>query len=378
MAEPLPPAPPLEPLAAPETKKKRKERERDKPPWEQKPKIRIRGLVQPLLILADRPGTPNSEFTLNRARLEVRWTQGKIIEGRVEFELGTEGEKPGKGAFGLTPLRDAYIRVMPDRAFRVRAGQFKRPFNRLKLTSPRELKLVFRGISDWWIVQALQYGDFDVGAQVDGHLGKTPGFRYALGVFNGNGRNRQEVDLNGAKDFVGRVEVDPVDWLSVGLDGSYKLFDRHVFPDYPAHRGLMGGADFEVQTGGLYVLGAGMYGDNYFSLDHFQSMSLLLMGAYKIPLTSWWDLMLEPIAKGEILKIEQQIVKSHIWSATLGANLYVGRYLCLMFQDEAVWPMRNTPDLYAANFDRYWQEQNRFFVQASFATDGPQRIVTTQ
>jgi hypothetical protein len=362
----MPAPPPVEP--APKVKKKRKEREHARPPWEEKPKIRVRGLVQPLLVLADRPGTADSGFTLNRARLEVRWTQGKLIEGRVEFELGME-ETRGSSVIGWAPLRDAYIRVMPDRAFRVRAGQFKRPFNRLKLTSPRDLKVVFRGISDWWIVQALQYGDFDLGAQVDGRVGRGTEFRYALGVFNGNGRNQKELDLNGAKDFVGRVEVAPVSWLSLGLDGSYKLFDRHVFPDYPAHRGLMGGADFEIQTGGLYVLGAGMYGDNYFSLEHFQSMSLVLLGAYKIPLTSWWDLALEPVAKGELLKVEQQIKMSHIVSATLGANLHVGRYLVLMFQDEAVWPTRNTPDLYAAGFGRHWQKQNRFFVQASFTTN---------
>jgi hypothetical protein len=347
--------------------KKRKDREREKPPWEQKPRVRVRGLVQPLLILADRPGTPDSQFTLNRARLEVRWNQGKLIEGRVEFELGME-EKAGTGVFGWAPLRDAYVRLMPDRAFTFRMGQFKRPFNRLELTSPRELKLVFRGVSDWWIVEALEYGGFDLGAQVDGRVGKRPEVRYAIGVFDGNGRNQREIDLNGAKDFVGRIEVAPVRWLSLGLDASYQRFDRNVYPGYP-RQGLMGGADFELRTGGLYVLGAGMYGDNYLSVDHYTSSSWLLLGAYKIPLTPWWGLALEPVAKGEALKVDYQVIQSHILSATVGANLYVGKYVCLMFQDEAIWPTRNTPDLYRAGFGKHWQEQNRFFVQASFTTN---------
>jgi hypothetical protein len=323
--------------------------------------------VHALFTAADRIDTPTYAFSINRARVGLKWDQSKLIDGAVEFELSQE-EKPGTGFSGWAPLRDAFVRVSPDRALRIRAGQFKKPFGRLRLTSLRELKLVHRGITDYWITQALGYGDRDLGLQVEGRLGESPEFNYAVGVFNGNGENQKDTDLNGAKDFVGRVELAAVPWLSIGLDGSYKRFDLNTHPGYPTNHGIMGGADFAIDTAGLYVLGEGMYGQNYLSLDGYQSWSLLLLAAYKIPLTEWWGLALEPLVKGEVLKVEAQLKRSHFLSGTVGANLHIGQYFRLMVQDEAVWTSENSPDLNAANFGKHWLEQNRFFVQAAFQT----------
>jgi len=194
------------------------------------------------------------------------------------------------------------------------------------------------------------------------------GLGYAMGVFNGSGENQQDRDLDGAKDFVGRVEWAPLPWLSIGVDGSYKRFDPNTHANYPTRHGLMGGADFAVRADGLYVLGQGMYGDNYLSLDGYRSGSLLLMAAYKIPLTPWWRLALEPLVKGEVLKVEAQLKRSHFLSGTLGANLHVGKHFRLMVQDEAVWSSGNSPDLRRARFGKHWVDQNQLLVQAALQT----------
>jgi hypothetical protein len=367
-AAPFAAAPAWPPAAPPELgTTDERQKDEDRSPWDKRPKLSVHGLVHALFTAADRIDTPTYAFSINRARVALRWNQSRLIDGQLEFELAEE-EAAGSTISGWAPLRDAFVRVSPDRALRVRMGQFKKPFGRLRLASVRELQLVRRGIVDDWIVETLGYGDRDLGLQVEGRLGRTPEFGYALGVFNGSGLNQKDTDLNGAKDFVGRVEFAPVRWLSIGLDGSYKRFDLNTHPGYPTNHGVMGGADFAIQTAGLYVLGEGMYGDNYLSLYGYPSWSLLLMAAYKIPLTSWWGLALEPVVKGELLKVEAELVRSHFVSGTLGANLHIGKYLRLMFQDEAVWSTENSPDLHQQNFGKSWLEQNRFFLQAALQT----------
>ena len=187
---------------------------------------------------------------------------------------------------------------------------------------------------------------------------------YAAGIFNGTGRNRAEDDLNGSKDLVARVDADLTEWLNVGVDASHKRFDQDVHAAYP-NSAFMGGADFAVRAADLRVIGEAMYGQNTLSLDEGQSWSALLLASYEVPLTKTWNLAIEPLAKGEVVKIEHQLRKSQIWVGTAGANLHTAKYFRLMFQGELIRPTLGGEGEQADRILPDWPHENRLLVQAT-------------
>jgi hypothetical protein len=278
-----------------------------------------------------------------------------LLDAQVEGELADDDARETP----LSLLRDAYIRVKPLRELRLRMGQFKRPFSRMELRPRRRLRLIERGVSNDWIIRELGYGDRDIGFQLEGRFGRKMRLSYAAGVFNGSGRNRPENDPNGSKDWVGRIELRPGRWLSVGLNASFKTFDTGASPDYPSSA-LMGGGDFRIRFGGLRVLGEGLYGDNYLYVNPSNSWGALLLVSYKVPLAAKWRLALEPLAKGELLMIQHNLREGHVAMGTAGANLHVGRYFRLMVQGELIRHGQNMPEP--------WEEETRLLVQAAIAT----------
>ncbi|MFC1641616.1 porin [Myxococcota bacterium] len=333
---------------------KKKKRKKD---WKKQANISMGGLIRAGFVWQKQaPKTPSTEFLLRNARVELKWRQSKKLRGVVEAELSDREDSIAEWA----PLRDAYVRFRPIKELQVQVGQFKKPFGRLKQLTMRRLPLIERGVADSWIVTDLGYGDRDLGLELGGEFGgKDNNVQYAVGVFNGTGRNVPEDDLNGAKDLTARVEVNPTGWLSAGINGSLKRFDQSVRIDFPSS-GIMGGLDLAVKTQGLLLLAEGMFGQNYLSREEANSWSALLLASYKIPISPWWDLALEPLVKGEIMKAEDVIVDAHVWSATAGANLHIGPYFRWMVQGELTRTARNTPDL--------WQDNNRLFLIASLAT----------
>ncbi|MBN1611335.1 MAG: hypothetical protein JW940_32175 [Polyangiaceae bacterium] len=352
---------PAAPAALPaQGKKGKKDKKGKKPAWKKKPDVTVGGFVHALYVWQSGADLPNNEFRLRNARLHVDWSQGKLLEGQLSFDLGDDEQTVT--AFG--PLRDAYVEVKPLDALELRAGQFKRPFGRLESISLAKLRLIERGVANAWLVQELRYGDRDLGAQVSGHFGKLPRLNYAAGIFNGTGRNRSEDDLNGSKDLVARVDADLTKWLNVGFDASHKRFDRDVHPGYP-DSALVGGADFAIHVADLRVIGEAMYGDNYLSLDEGNSWSALLLASYEVPLTRKWGLALEPLVKGEVVKIEDQLEQSQIWVGTAGANLHIAKYYRLMLQGELIRPKLKGEGDQADRILPDWPRENRLLVQAA-------------
>jgi hypothetical protein len=356
---------------------KPKDDSKDEPAWKKKTKIRPRGHIHALFMLRDaqRDGqdVPSSEFSVRSARIGLAWRHARLIDGEVEVELGDEEGTVFAGGI----LRDGYVRVSPLAALRIRMGHFKRPFSRMRLRPRRSLRLINRGLANQWIVEELGYGDRDLGLQLEGRFGDQTGLEYRVGVFNGEGPNAHEVDENGSKDVVARVEAEPTEWLSIGHNVSYKRFDEENRDwERVPRSALMGGADFGLRVERLRVLGDCLYGQNYLLVEGGYSASALLLAAYKIPLAETWELALEPLAKGEVLVPEVDLRNGQVWMWTAGANLHIGDYLRLMLQGEMVRPrqvvktaMQDWGPWETVRTPATWSgDENRLMLQAAFST----------
>jgi hypothetical protein len=69
----------------------------------------------------------------------------------------------------------------------------------------------------------------------------------------------------------------------------------------------MSGADILVERSGMYALIEGVYGSNYESPEHHHSGSLLVLFAYKIHVADFWQIAIEPLLKGEVLKTATEV-----------------------------------------------------------------------
>lgn len=318
------------------------------PDWELSPKIKMGGYVHSAFIMSDGVGKVESEFRVRKARLQLNWSQGRLLGGSVEVEManeiGTSDEASGSDESSPTwaPLRDAYVEVTPLKAVGLRIGQFKRPFSRLALTSSRKLKLVSRGISDAWLNGELAYGDRDVGAELQGEFGKNWGLDYAVGLFNGTGSNAREIDARGAKDIVGRVVGHLGKHVEIGANVSSKSWDDPPATISYKTNALAFGGDVEVDFKGLYGMLESGYADYYTDRDATGATdkSLYFVGimSYKIDLTNTWKLAVEPLVKGELLVPRTSNGNSKVMAGTAGANLHVGDVFRLMVQGDLIAP----------------------------------------
>jgi hypothetical protein len=336
--------------------------------WERGPKIRVSGYVYSAFYLNDAADTPNNEFRVRNARLQLAWQQGSLLDGVVEVEMSKEEDKSKDGTSSnseWSPLRDAYARVSPFKALRVRMGQFKRPFSRLALTSHHDLRLIDRGVSYAWVSRELDYGDRDVGFQVEGSFGKNYGLDYSLGVFNGTGRNAREIDPKGAKDFVGRVEGRLGKHVSVGANFSNKRWDNPPATVSYKSNALMLGADAAVDYKGFYGMVEGAYGDYFSTIELDKSWYVLALMAYKIKVTDTWDMAVEPLVKGELLTPRANVSDSRALVGTAGANLHLGKVFRLMVQGEWIHP--NNASLLPSNLGEA-ESMKRVIVQVALHT----------
>jgi hypothetical protein len=346
-----------------------------------KPKVTVGANLHSLWSYTDANG-PNNQFSVEMARLYVKFKQGKTIDAKLQGDFDAlfgDGEKKAM-------LRDAWVRFRPIPWFGIKAGQQKRPFSRIQLRPKGTFETVWRGPADAWLAKELQYGDRDIGVTLafdfDWKRGRE--LLVTLGVFNGTGKNADETDLDGAKDFVGRIEGSPVKWLALGASGSLKMFDR-VGNDFRPEQSWAAGADLQVDWKGLLVVAEGLFGENWdpclfssspesctnrdligdvsepfwpTSATAPQTWSAVLMLAYKIPVYKAWKLSLQPVLKGEYMVPDVDANNSAVMTGTVGVNLWVGKHFRFMVQGESVLPGDGAPPL--------WQEENRIMTQVAF------------
>jgi hypothetical protein len=178
---------------------------------------------------------------LGKFRVHAYEDDAQLPENKTGFrntllEIGAKGELAENwtyrfkvnAAIDVEPL-DYYTEYEAVKALKIRAGQFKAPFGRQEISHTGELALPDRAL-----VAAIAPGR-DIGAMVHGEL--HPRFGYALGLFNGEGKNLAR-NINNSFLSVGRIVVTPwgkradageaIYWrengLTLGANGGY---NRH-------------------------------------------------------------------------------------------------------------------------------------------------------
>jgi len=296
----------------------------------------VGGKIYLLWAVSDLQTEPANEFSLNRARLRLRWIRERILEAKLQVEFS--GQEEGVAATDI--LRDAYLALGDPKGWhaRVTAGQLKRPFSRIELRSLRRLPTIRRGVSNAWMVRDLGFGNRDLGLQVDGTAGEDEWFGYAVGVFNGAGRNRPEQGLDGSKDAAARLEVGPARWVEVGASASVRVFDRGEAADLPRFAWMAGG-DVRFRGGKwVRIVGEGLVGEAWLLPDRPLTWSALLMVSSRAIRLPFWKGRVEPLVKGELTVRDAGDMDTGIWMLAAGVNLHLLERFRLMVQGEYVRP----------------------------------------
>ncbi|GIW52171.1 MAG: hypothetical protein KatS3mg081_1526 [Gemmatimonadales bacterium] len=228
--------------------------------------IRLSGRVQTQFNTTSVDGEPASDFLIRRARFSAEVTINDFVSGKVEPEYGE----------GRVQLRDAYLRLSFGPAFRVTAGQFKRPFDLFELTSSTQILVIeragdIRGVnacagpggvcSFSRLTERLQFADRDIGVMVDG-ADRSGRLSYFAAITNGAGQNQR--DENGAKSFTARARFVLADGVAVA--GNLALHD-YVAAGGDARAAAWGG-DLEIGNfdEGLHVQAGLVAGENWRNL----------------------------------------------------------------------------------------------------------------
>jgi hypothetical protein len=144
------------------------------------------------------------QLGIRRARLSVK---GDLNED-VSYSFLTDAVTSATSGMLWKACID--IKTLP--YFTIRMGQFKTPFSKTYLASSTKHDTVSlaNGINSLT-------SKYDSGIQV---MGQQSNIKYAVGVFNGSGRNA--ADVNDNKDIIGRVDfVKLIDGLEFGGAGYY-------------------------------------------------------------------------------------------------------------------------------------------------------------
>ena len=172
-----------------------------------------------------------STFEMRRVRIGAEVTIGDAMRGMIEPEY----------ALGNLKLRQAWLEYDVADWMSVRAGQFKKPFSLMQLTSSLTIPTIERGLrirgiassyasqdeaagapvlSDadgpllgehQWLLDALGYQNYDIGVGVHGSLGALS---YDAGLFNGGGAD--VLDDDDGKALAARVELAASESLTFG------------------------------------------------------------------------------------------------------------------------------------------------------------------
>ena len=211
-------------------------------------------------------GSATDDIFLRRARLELGVTLNEWIDGRLQPDF----------AGGELALKDAFLRLTLDPAFRVSFGQFKRSFDLFELASSSRLPMIERdgrvegvdecagvgGVCSYSrLTQKLSFADRDLGVRVEGERGPLS---WEASITNGEGADAS--DANDSRSFAGRLaaEVAP-DWT---LGGGVSVHDW-VRPGGETERSPAWSVDLEYGTweDGLHLMLAAVGGENWQSLD---------------------------------------------------------------------------------------------------------------
>ena len=213
-------------------------------------------------------GGNSNTFDLRLVRVSV---EGRIIN---DFYYKIQGQINGNtSTLGSSPrLVDCFMEWQKFDFFRVKLGQFKRPFTYENPMNPIDQGFMsysqpiskLSGFSDRIGEHACN--GRDIGLQFQGDFLKNSSGRnllhYQVGVFNGQGVNVKDVDEK--KDFIGGVWVMPIQGMRIGVfgwEGSYARKSAGQTVSLDKHRYALSAeykkGDLQLRTEYIHSTGRG-------------------------------------------------------------------------------------------------------------------------
>ncbi|MBT8477957.1 MAG: OprO/OprP family phosphate-selective porin [Gemmatimonadetes bacterium] len=282
---------------------------------------------------------PATDLFLRRARL----TFTVKINDKIDFRIQPDFNKVDK-----VGLKDAWGRFTFSKAFRLKGGHFKRPFDGFVLVSSTqtltvERELAIRGIDGLLVpnitsfTTAFDLSDRDIGLEASGSTNNGV-FSYWAGVFTGDSDLKFQ-DSNNEKQFVGRGQVKlgagPKDLkiaaalaatdqgyetVTEGLQGryhyNYELFaDWGDFTDGPhAQLGFVFGDNpFQNRAGDDIDLASG---EDFAKISSWQAIL-----SWKFPVGSG-DMAVEPIFRLSYADVNTDLSDTEVWGFTPGVQIF--------------------------------------------------------
>ena len=202
--------------------------------------IKFSGYVMSQFQASDQEDKESNSFNIRMVRM--------ALEGRLMQDLYWKVQIQANGNtsdLGSSPrMVDAFAEWQKYDAFKIKAGQFKRPFSFENPMHP--ITQGFMGYAQG-ITKLSGFSDRvgehasngrDIGVQMQGDFLKNEAGRnlvhYQIGVFNGQGTNQKDVDQR--KDIIGGAWVMPIKGLRIGAfgwtgsyarKGTWKLVDEN-------------------------------------------------------------------------------------------------------------------------------------------------------
>jgi hypothetical protein len=171
--------------------------------------LKINGLLQTRLEWNSvEDGATTTKFLETRARLALAGFVWKDTQFKVETAFSDTGN---------TRLRDFYLnQVLMDGNLQIRAGQFKRPFNRQEIVSDFATEFVEKAITN--TAPGVE-GGRDIGVALTNGYEKSPdGIEWIVGIYNGAGDTSKtpatcSADMTGKPTCtIGTPTSTPADW----------------------------------------------------------------------------------------------------------------------------------------------------------------------
>ncbi len=250
----------------------------------------------------DEDWTPSQEFLLRRARLE--YEHSFFADARTEIEVGFDELVP--------ELKDAFVEYRVAAPLRLTAGLHKLPFSREELIPVRRLPTAERTNANDAFGDTGYLGR-DIGLTVAGDLfpDRLP-VSYAAGAYNGN-RGRLSRDDNNAKQFAQRLVVDPLGWLSVGLNATQRN------DSLTGRLTTAWGGDIAVSVGDAAVAAELLLGE--------ATPDTLMLGMQLV--ASWRLGAVEPCLRLEWFDPDRTTDDNEVLPLTVGVNCYLHRLIQL-------------------------------------------------
>ena len=185
--------------------------------------IKFSGYVMSQYQYTGQDSKESNSFNIRMVRMALDGRLMKDFYWKVQLQVNGNTSD-----LGSSPrMVDAFAEWQKYEAFKIKAGQFKRPFTFENPMHP--ITQGFMGYSQN-VSKLAGFSDRtgehasngrDIGLQIQGDLIKNAAGRnllhYQVGVFNGQGTNRKDVDQR--KDVIGGIWVSPVKGLRIGAFG---------------------------------------------------------------------------------------------------------------------------------------------------------------